>query len=70
MSEFIYAAGDTVRYQRVPHRVVVIHLDGTVTIAGPRGLRTVDSSTLTPAKKGDRLVVLTAPAPARRAGAR
>lgn len=67
---FHYAEGDLCRYQRVPHKILAIHLDGTVTISGPRGLRTVDSSTITPPRKGDRLVVLSSPPPTRRAGAR
>lgn len=70
MTGFTWAAGDLVRYQRVPHKVIAIHLDGTVTLSGPRGLRTVDSLTLTPARKGDRLVVLSGAAPHRKAGTR
>lgn len=70
MTDFTYTEGSVIRYQRVPHKVIAIHLDGSVTISGPRGLRTVDSSTLTPARKGDVVVTHSAPPPPRRAGTR
>lgn len=58
---FTYAEGSVVRLDRVPHKVLIIHLDGTVTLSGPRGARTVDSSRLTPAHKGDVVEALSAP---------
>lgn len=66
MTDFTYAAGDVVRLDRVPHRVVAIHLDGTVTLSGPRGARTVDSLRLSPARKGDVVEALSQPPAARR----
>lgn len=60
MPDFTYQEGSMVRLERVPHRVITIHLDGTVTLIGPRGLRTVDSLRLTPARKGDRVETISA----------
>ncbi len=68
---FVYAEGEVVRLDRVPHKVVAIHIvDGTVTLIGPRGLRTVDSLRLTPARKGDRVELLSSPSFTRRKGTR
>ena len=70
MSDFTFTEGQTVRLDRVPHKVVSIHIDGTVTLIGPQGLRTVDSFRVTPAKRHDRVVTNSAPPPARRRGTR
>lgn len=63
---FTYAVGDVVRLDRKPHKVTTIHLNGSVSLVGPKGLRTVDASRLSPARKGDVVVTLSAPGFARR----
>lgn len=66
---FTFSEGQIVRLDRVPHKIIRIHLvDHTVTLVGPRGLRTVSSDRLKPARRGDTVVTLSSPGFTRRGG--
>ncbi len=70
VNDWTYCEGSIVRIGRVPHKVIAIHLDGSVTVTDGLNVRTVDSSTLTPGRKGDTVVSYSQAAPARKRGER